>query len=121
MSIARCGAVERGLGAPLRRTRDGDAGGRAVRQAFFRLGEVILEVVGPPVNDGPVTVEASGPARFWGLAVTVAAIDELYERLGPELVSPPKGAVQSGRRIATVRSAAGLSVPLAFMSAGARP
>ena len=65
-------AVERGLGLPLRRTRDGEASGRPMRQAFFRMGEVILEVVGPPEPD---PARAGGPAGFFGLAVTVASLD----------------------------------------------
>jgi len=40
------GAIERGLGLQLRRTREGEAYGQKVRQAFFRMGEVVLEVVG---------------------------------------------------------------------------
>ena len=40
-----------------------------MRQTFFRLGPVILELVGPPQPDG------DGPARFWGIAFTVADLD----------------------------------------------
>jgi len=106
-------AVERGLGLPLKRTRDGEASGQPMRQAFFRMGEVILEVVGPPSRD---PTHADGPARFFGLAVTVASLDAVAELLGAELLSAPKPAVQPGRSIATVRSAAGLQVPLALMT-----
>jgi catechol 2,3-dioxygenase-like lactoylglutathione lyase family enzyme len=106
-------AVERTLGLPLRRTRDGTASGQAVRQAFFRMGEVILEVVGPPVPDPD---RAGAPATFFGVAVTVGSLDAAYERLGPDRLGPPKPAVQSGRSIATVRSAAGLQVALALMT-----
>ena len=106
-------AVERTLGLPLRRTRDGSASGRPVRQAFFRMGEVILEVVGPPI---PTRPEPAAPAAFFGLAVTVASLDAAFELLGPELLSAPKPAVQPGRLIATVRSAAGLQVALALMT-----
>ena len=106
-------AVERTLGLPLKRTRDGSAAGRPVRQAFFRMGEVILEVVGPP---DPDPARAGGPAAFFGVAVTVASLDAAFERLGPDLLSPPKPAVQPGRSIATVRSAAGLQVALALMT-----
>ncbi len=105
-------AVEQGLGLALKRTRDGDASGRPVRQAFFRLGEVILEVVGSPEPD-----PRGGPARFFGLAITVESIDAAAAWLGPDLVGPPKPAVQPGRSIATIRSAAGLAVPVALMSA----
>ena len=82
-----------------------------MRQAFFRMGEVVLELVGSPEPD-----PAGGPAAFWGLAFTVASIEEAVDFLGPDLVSAPKPAVQPGRWIATVRHEAGLSVPLALMS-----
>ena len=104
-------AIERGLGLPLRRTRDGESSGQKMRQAFFRMGEVVLELVGPPEPEA-----VGGPAEFWGLAFTVTSIQEAVDFLGPDLVSDPKEAVQPGRWIATVRSAAGLGVPLALMS-----
>ena len=104
-------AIERSLGLPLRRTRDAENADRPMRQAFFRMGEVVLELVGPPEPD-----PAGGPAAFWGLAFTVASLDEAVDFLGPDLVSAPKSAVQPGRRIATVGPAAGLAVPVALMS-----
>jgi hypothetical protein len=106
------GAVERSLGVPLRRTRDGESAGRAVRQTFFRLGEVILEIVGPPEPEPD-----GGPAQFWGLALTVDSIEHAEHFLGPERLGPSRAAVQAGRSIATVRSAAGFRVPVALMSA----
>jgi hypothetical protein len=48
--------------------------------------------------------------------VIVADIEALAERLGPDRCSAPKEAVQPGRRIATLRSTAGLSPALAFMT-----
>ena len=39
-------AIEGRLGLPLKRSRDTDTYGAPMRQAFFRLGEVILEVIG---------------------------------------------------------------------------
>ncbi len=95
-------------GMPLRRTRTVGAGEAAFRQGFRRLGPAILELV--EARDAP-----PGPARFWGLVVVVADLDALAGRLGPERCSAPKPAVQPGRRIATVRRAAGLSLPVAFM------
>ena len=48
-----------GLGVEARRTREVDAEqyGFAALQTFFRLGEPILELLGPaePSGDGPVT------------------------------------------------------------------
>jgi hypothetical protein len=69
--------------------------------AFVRFGELIVEVA-----------QAGGPARFWGLTVTVPDVDALA---GP-LLGSARAAVQPGRRIATVRREAGLSVALALMS-----
>jgi catechol 2,3-dioxygenase-like lactoylglutathione lyase family enzyme len=105
------GAVQQRLGLPLRHTRDGEAYGQKMRQAFFRMGEVVLEVVGPPVPD-----PAGGGARFFGLALTVTSLREAAIFLGADRLSEPKPAVQADREIATVRSAARLAVPLAIMS-----
>jgi hypothetical protein len=99
------------VGIEPRRTREAgrDPDGAARLQRFFRLGEVILEVVGPSVP-GP-----DGPARFWGLAYVVDDLDATAERLG-ERMSRPRDAVQPGRRIAAVRPGAGLAVPTAFLT-----
>jgi hypothetical protein len=95
-------------GFDLRRTRDAEMGGRPLRQAFYRAGEPVLEVVGPPDAAG------DGPAGFWGLTIVVADLDALAERLG-ERLGPVHDAVQPGRRIGSVTRAAGLSTRLAFM------
>jgi hypothetical protein len=87
----------------------GGEGPRGFRQGFRRLGPAILELV--EVRDAP-----PGPARFWGLVAIVGDLDALCAQLGPELVSAPRAAVQPGRRIATLRRAAGLAEALAFMS-----
>jgi len=92
-----------------RRTRSTGTPERPVRQAFFWLGDVILEVV------GDVPHEQAG-ARFWGLVAVVPDVDAVATQLGPDLVGAPKDAVQRGRRIVTVRPEAGLSVPLAFLT-----
>jgi len=99
-------------GMDLRRTREAGTPERPVRQAFYRLGEVILEVVGDVTVEGGADV----PAWFWGLVAVVPDVDALPQRLGPDLVGTPKDAVQPGRRIATVRREAGLAVPLAFLT-----
>ena len=80
-----------------------------MRQIFFRLGPVILELVGPPAPDG------DGPARFWGIAFTVTDLDATARYLGDRL-GTVKDAVQPGRRIASLRKEAGLALPIAFMS-----
>jgi hypothetical protein len=81
-----------------------------LHQGFFRLGEVILEVVGPPQPSG------DEPARFWGLVAVVPDVDALVADAEPGLFGTPRAAVQEGRRIVTVSRAAGLAVALAFIN-----
>src|SRR5690606_38174568 len=78
------------LGLDLRRTRDVGSGGRAMQQRFFRMGEVILELVGPPSPAG------DGPSSIWGLALVTPDIDASAAHLG-SACSTPKPAVQPGR------------------------
>lgn len=99
-------ALARVLGLPLRRIRDA---GRGVSQRFHTLDNCVIEVVSGP------HVQHRG-ARLWGMVLSVSDIDALAAWLGPDVMSPPKDAVQPGRRIATVREAAGLGVPFAVMS-----
>jgi hypothetical protein len=110
--------VERTIGAlnaaglATLRTRNVDAAqyGFEARQTFFRLGEVILELIGPNEPQG------DGPAAFFGLAYTVSDIDALPALYGEHL-GRVKDAVQPGRRITTLRhKELGLSVATAFMS-----
>ena len=98
------------VGFEARRTRDVPGTEPARRQVFLWAGEPILEVVG--------TVEPSGdgPASLWGLALTTDDLDGAAELLGPR-ISPPKDAVQPGRRIATIDSRAlDIGVGLALMT-----
>jgi hypothetical protein len=103
-------------GLDLRRIREQPTPAGAPRQAFFRLGEAILEVVQEPEqvieqrSDG-----TNGPARFWGLALLVGDLDRTVARLA-EQVSGIRPAVQPGRRIVTLRRSAGLTLPVALMS-----
>jgi hypothetical protein len=114
-SLDRTVAALQAAGLDLRRVREEPTPAGAPRQAFFRLGEVILEVVQEPEevlagHGGP-----DRPARLWGLALSFGDLERAVERLG-EHASPVRPAVQPGRQIATVRRSAGLSVPLALMS-----
>jgi catechol 2,3-dioxygenase-like lactoylglutathione lyase family enzyme len=87
--------------------RERDAG--TFQQVFFRLGEVILELVGPK-EPGP------GPASLWGLTFAVDDLDATAALLG-ERVGRVKDAVQPGRRITTLRGREiGISPAIAFMS-----
>ena len=106
-------ALEAGFGEPCKRVRTLPTGsGAPLHQAFFRLGEVIVEVVGPPDADSE---RADEPARFGGLVLVARDLDDLCTRLGPDVVNAPRAAVQEGRRIATMRAAAGLGCPVALM------
>lgn len=106
---ATCAVIERQSGSPLKRVKESDRG----VQGFHRLGSVILEVVERRlVHPG----EKSLNATYWGFVVIVDDLDAAVAHLGPDVVGAAKPAVQTGRRIATVRSGAGLGVPLALMS-----
>ncbi|HEU4944272.1 MAG TPA: hypothetical protein VFT10_03835, partial [Solirubrobacterales bacterium] len=55
------------------------------------------------------------PAFFWGLALVAPDIEATVAGLG-DRVSEARPAVQPGRRIATLRRSAGLSLPVALMT-----
>jgi hypothetical protein len=98
----------------LRRIREEPTPAGAPRQAFFRLGEPILEVVQAPAE----AIERTGgdrPAFFWGLAFVAADLEATVASLG-DRVSEVRDAVQPGRRIATLRRSAGLSLPVALIT-----
>lgn len=99
-------ALTRATGAPLKRVRDA---GNGVQQGFHRLGGVIVEIVSTPQT-------LAGPAVFWGLVLVVDDLENIFNHVGPDVLSPPKPAVQPGRNIATFRSAAQLGVPCALMT-----
>ncbi|HMD57478.1 MAG TPA: hypothetical protein VKG82_08410 [Solirubrobacteraceae bacterium] len=103
-------------GLDLRRVREEPTPAGAPRQAFFRLGEVILEVVQEPENVVHESGGAERPAHFWGLALLCADLERTAAAFEPHL-GMIRDAVQPGRRIATVKRSAGLAVPLALMSA----
>ena len=102
-------------GLDLRRVRDEPTPAGAPRQAFFRLGREILEVVQEPNEAVARAGDPNRPARFWGLALLAEDIELAAAAFGPG-IGTIRAAVQPGRRIATVDRAAGLSVPVALMS-----
>lgn len=98
------------IGLEARREREAEMFGRAMRQVFYRLGETILEVVGPPQEHG------EGPARIWGITFAVDDIDATAAHLG-DAVGRVKDAVQPGRRITTLRGRdLGIGTAVAFIS-----
>jgi catechol 2,3-dioxygenase-like lactoylglutathione lyase family enzyme len=113
--LDRTVAVLSSAGLDLRRVREEPTPAGAPRQAFFRLGPVILEVVQEP----PEAIERAGgegrPAFFWGLAFVAPDLDATVASLG-DRVSEARDAVQPGRRIATLRRAAGLGIPVALIT-----
>lgn len=101
------------VGVDPRRERDGEMGGRPIRQIFFRFGEVIIEVVGSPET------ASEGPSTLWGLTYVVADIDATAAFFG-DRTAPVKDAVQPGRRITTLRHhELGMSLRSAIVSAPA--
>jgi hypothetical protein len=100
-----CGEIERVTGEPLKRIREAGS----VRQGFHRLGSTIVEVVESGRTTSPV-------AEFWGFVMVVDDLHEVAGRLGPDVLSAPRTAVQAGRQIASFRSDVGLGLPVALMS-----
>jgi hypothetical protein len=119
--VAITPALERTLvaleaaGLDLRRIREEPTPAGAPRQAFFRLGTTILEVVQEPDEAIERGGGADRPAFFWGLALLAPDLDATVARLG-DRVGDVRPAVQPGRRIATLRRAAGLSLPVALIT-----
>jgi hypothetical protein len=114
--LDRTVAALEAAGLDLRRLREEPTPAGAPRQAFFRVGAPILEVVQEP----PEAVERAGgdsgrPAFFWGLAFATPDLDASLATLG-DRAGEPRDAVQPGRRIATLRRAAGLGTPVALIT-----
>jgi hypothetical protein len=113
-ALERTVAALQGAGLDLRRVREEPTPAGAPRQAFFRLGSTILEVVQEPAE----AIERAGgdrPAFFWGLAFLAPDLEATVAGLG-DRVSEVRAAVQPGRRIATLRRSAGLTMPVALMT-----
>lgn len=97
-------AFSRVTGEPLKRIREA---GDGVRQGFHRLGSVIIEIVEQK------RVERT---MLWGFVLTVNNLDDVARHVGPDVLSPPRDAVQPGRRIAAFRGGVGLGVAVALMT-----
>ena len=114
-ALERTVAALQAAGLDLRRIREEPTPAGAPRQAFFRLGATILEVVQEPAE---AIERGGGPDRsafFWGLAFLTPDLDATVAGLG-DRVSEVRDAVQPGRRIATLRREAGLGLPVALMT-----
>lgn len=108
-------AAMQAAGLDLRRVREEPTPAGAPRQAFFRLGREILELVEEPVQVAAAKGGTGRPARFWGLALLVDDIDATVAAMAPH-AGEARPAVQPGRRISTVGRSAGLAIPLALMT-----
>lgn len=103
-------AVHDTLGLELRRIRETET----VRQAFHRFDA--------PVDGGRgciveiVESDRVSATTLMGVVLNVADLFELADRLGPDVMSLPKPAVQPGRSIATIRRDVGLGVAVALMT-----
>jgi catechol 2,3-dioxygenase-like lactoylglutathione lyase family enzyme len=104
-----------GAGLELRRIREQPTPAGAPRQAFFRLGAEILEVVQEPERVVAERGAADRPVRLWGLALLAPDLDRTIGALALH-AGAVRDAVQPGRRIATLKRSAGLAVPVALMS-----
>lgn len=114
-ALERTVAALQAAGLDLRRIREEPTPAGAPRQAFFRLGATILEVVQEPEEAIERGGGAERPAFFWGLALTAPDLPATVAGLG-DLVSEDRPAVQPGRRIATLRRSAGLALPIALIT-----
>jgi hypothetical protein len=114
--IDRTTAALEAAGFDLRRRREGATPGGSERQSFFRMGEVILELVAAPPGT-KIADDPEGPARLWGISFLVAELEHTAGALS-DLLGDPRDAVQPGRRIATLRKEAGLGPAIAFMTPG---
>lgn len=106
------------VGLACRRIRDTTSPqGSPMRQAFFKLGPVVVEVVdgGLGTDDHDRRDAASSSATWFGLSFDVDDLDGTEALLGDGL-GRVKPAVQMGRRIATLRHRAfEIGTAIAFM------
>jgi hypothetical protein len=114
-ALDRTVAALQAAGLDLRRVREEPTPAGAPRQAFFRLGQEILEVIQQPEELVARDGGPDRPARFWGLALVAGELERTAAAFG-EHAGTVRDAVQPGRRIVTIKRSAGLAVPLALMS-----
>lgn len=113
-NLPRTIAAFEDAGLEARRTRTFRLGETERQQTFFWAGSTIIEMV------GVVGEQGTGPASFWGLALVSEDLDATAASLDG-LISPPKDAIQPGRRIATIDTLAlNISIPIAVMTPHAK-
>ena len=112
--LDRTVAALEAAGLDLRRIREGPTPGGAMRQAFFRMGEALLEVIEAP-PDSPLRERPDAGSRLWGLAFLADRLDDCARIMGEHL-GEPRDAVQEGRRIVSARRSAELGAPVAFIT-----
>jgi hypothetical protein len=98
-------AIEQATGIGLRALRESER----YRVGFVRLGEALAEV-------GQSSRATGDAASFGGMILVVDDLPGLCDRLGPDVISEPRIAVQYGRHIATFRPATELGAPIAVMT-----
>ena len=97
-------------GIEARRVRNFSLGATEMRQTFFWLGDVILELVGPEVKSDDEST------KIWGLALISEEIEKTVDFLG-DFATPLKPAVQPGRLITTIKTKTfGIDDALAVMT-----
>lgn len=116
-NLDRSVAALQAAGLDLRRIREQPTPAGAPRQAFFRLGREILEVIQEP-EEAVRRLGEDRDLRFWGLALAVGDLKRTVAGLGKN-VGEIRPAVQPSRQIATLHRAAGLAIPIALISASA--
>ena len=79
--LDRSTAVLREAGLDFRRLREEPTPGGAQRQSFFRLGEVILELVEAPPGTR-IRERPDGLARLWGISFLVEDMEATAASLG---------------------------------------
>jgi hypothetical protein len=114
-ALDRTVAALQAAGLSLRRIREEPTPAGAPRQAFFRLGDEVLEVIQQPQRAVQAAGGAERPARLWGVALTASDLDRTVSAMAPH-AGAVRDAVQPGRRIATVSRTAQLGVPVALMT-----
>jgi hypothetical protein len=114
-SFERSVAALQAAGLDLRRVREEPTPAGAPRQAFFRLGAEILELVAEPDEAVARRGGPDRPAHFWGLAFVADDIERAAAAFAPH-AGEVRAAVQPGRRIVTIGRSAGLALPVALMT-----